>query len=259
MGMGIGISGVVVCFNEEENIERCLKSLTWTDEIVVVDSYSTDNTVSICKKYTDRVYQREWPGINKQKEYAVSLAKNEWVFILDADEVVSEELKEEIIKRLSSDKGKYDGYMVKRHTYYLGRWINHGGWYPDYKLRLFKKQKGYFVGKDPHDKIAVSGDVAKLNGEIYHFTYKDIAHHIRTINSFSDVVANNEKEKERFIIPKMLFKPAIKFLETYVYKLGFLDGIPGFIISVLSSYYVFIKYAKLWEKRFVWHKGLSHS
>jgi len=160
------VSGVIVCFNEEKNIERCLKSLLWTDEIVVVDSYSTDKTVSICKKYTNRIYQREWPGINKQKEYAVSLTQNEWVFVLDADEMVSEELSKEIIERLERDNERYDGYMVKRHTYYLGKWINHGGWYPDYKLRLFKKKNGYFGGEDPHDKVIVKGEVAKLRGEI---------------------------------------------------------------------------------------------
>ena len=242
------VSGVVVCFNEEANIERCLKSLLWTDEIVVVDSYSTDKTISICKRYTDRIYQRKWPGINKQKEYAVSLTRNEWVFVLDADEVVSEELSKEIMERLKYDNERYDGYMVKRHTHYLGRWINHGGWYPDYKLRLFKKEKGYFAGEDPHDKIIVDGEVSKLKGEIYHFTYQDISHHIRTINNFSDVVSRSMwNHSEKFILSKMLIKPMIKFAETYIYKLGFLDGMPGLMIAVLSSYYVFLKYAKLWE------------
>ncbi len=242
------VSGVVVCFNEEKNIERCLKSLLWTDEIVVVDSYSTDKTVSICKKYTNRIYQREWPGINKQKEYAVSLTQNEWVFVLDADEMVSEELSKEIIERLERDNERYDGYMVKRHTYYLGKWINHGGWYPDYKLRLFKKKNGYFGGEDPHDKVIVKGEVAKLRGEIYHFTYENISHHIKTINNFSDVVSQNMLDRgERFALLKMLLKPPAKFMETYLYKLGFLDGVPGFVISVLSSYYVFLRYAKLWE------------
>lgn len=244
------VSGIVVCFNEEKNIEKCLKSLLWADEIIVVDSYSTDNTVSICKKYTDKIYQREWPGINKQKEYAVSLSQNEWVFVLDADEMASEGLAKEILERLESDNNKFDGYMVKRHTYYLGKWIDHGGWYPDYKLRLFKKSKGYFGGEDPHDKIIVNGNVARLEGEIYHYTYENISHHIRTINNFSDVVSQKMLEKsEKFVLPKMLAKPLIKFFETYVYKLGFLDGIQGLIISVLSSYYVFLKYAKLWELR----------
>ncbi len=244
------ISAVVVCFNEEKNIERCLKSLLWTDEIVIVDSFSTDRTLDICRKYTDRIYQRRWKGINDQKRYAVSLARNEWVIVIDADEVVTEELKEEIKERLTADKGRYDGYMIKRHTYYLGRWINHCGWYPDYKLRLFKKSKCRFIGEDPHDKISVEGKVGKLKGEIYHFTYENIADHLRTINSFSDTVAKNMfKKGERFLLLKMLFKPPVKFFETYIYKLGFLDGIPGLIIAVLSSYYVFLKYAKLWEMR----------
>jgi glycosyltransferase involved in cell wall biosynthesis len=248
-GKDVKISAAIVCYNEERNIERCLKSLGWADEIVIVDSFSTDGTVDICKKYTDRVYQREWPGINKQKEYSVSLAENEWVLVIDADEAVSKELGDEIMHRLSADRGGYDGYFMKRHTFYLGRWINHCGWYPDYKLRLFKKDKGYFAGADPHDECFVDGKTTRLKGDLLHFTYQNISHQLKTIDSFSDTASSEMLKKGiSLVLPKMIFKPPVKFFETYIYKLGVLDGLPGFIISVLSSYYIFIKFAKLWEK-----------
>jgi len=248
--MNSKISGVIVCYNEEENIEKCLKSLAWTDEIIVVDSFSTDSTVDICRKYTDKVYQREWPGHKEQKKYVITLAKNDWIFAIDSDEVVTDALRDEMLMRLSTDKDEYDGYCVKRHTFYLGRWIDHGGWYPDYKLRLFKKDKVYLGGENPHDKYFVDGRSAKLNGEIIHYTYKDISHQLRTIDRFSGIASDEMlKKNTSFVLLKMLVKPPVKFLETYVYKLGILDGLPGFIISVLTSYYTFLKFAKLWEKK----------
>jgi glycosyltransferase involved in cell wall biosynthesis len=249
-GDKLKISAVVVCYNERDNIEQCLKSLSWTDEIVVVDSFSTDGTAELCKKYTDRVYQREWPGYIEQKTYAVSLVKNEWVFSLDSDEVVTDILRDEILTRLSADKNEMNGYYVKRHSFYLGRWINHGGWYPDYKLRLFKKDEVFHGGENPHDRYFVKGKTAKLKGEIEHYTYKDISDQLSTIDRFSEIASEGLYIRDsRFALIKMLFKPPASFLETYVYKLGFLDGLAGFIISVLTSYYVFVKYAKLWEKK----------
>ena len=244
------ISATVVCYNEEDNIERCLKSLLWADEIVVVDSFSTDRTIELCKKYTERIYQRKWPGFIQQKTYAVSLAQYEWVFSLDSDEVVTEKLRDEILTRLAADKNEINGYYVKRHSFYLGRWINHGGWYPDYKLRLFKKSKAVCGGENPHDKYFVNGKTARLNGEIEHYTYRNISDQLATIDRFSEISADGLYSKgSRFALGKMFFKPPVKFFETYVYKLGFLDGLAGFIIAVLSSYYIFVKFAKLWEKR----------
>jgi len=243
------ISAIVVCYNEEDNIERCLKSLLWADEIIVVDSFSTDRTVELCKKYTKRLYQREWPGFIQQKSYAVSLAQYEWGFSLDSDEVVTEKLRDEILTRLSADKGEINGYYVKRHSFYLGRWINHGGWYPDYKLRLFKKNEAVCGGENPHDKYFVNGKTARLSGEIEHYTYRNISDQLSTIDRFSEISADGLYEKgSRFALVKMFFKPPVKFFETYVYKLGFLDGLAGFIVSVLTSYYIFVKFAKLWEK-----------
>jgi len=244
------VSAVLVCCDEEENVERCLQSLAWADEIIVVDSFSQDRTVELCRKYTNSIFQREWSGMVQQRAYAVSLARKEWVFAIDADEVVTETLRDEVLRRLSEDKNEKSGYYIKRHSFYLGRWINHGGWYPDFKLRLFRKDKAYVGGENPHDKCFVQGRTAKLKGEMIHYPYKNISRQLRTIDTYSDIVSEKLfKEKSAFPLVKMYIKPPVKFLETYIYKFGFLDGLPGFVITILSSYYVFMKYAKLWEKR----------
>ena len=249
-GDHLRVSAVLVCFDEEENVERCLQSLAWADEIIVVDSFSQDRTVELSRKYTNKIFQREWSGMVQQRAYAVSLAQNEWVFAIDADEVVTETLRDDVLTRLSEGKKQKNGYYVKRHSYYMGRWINHGGWYPDFKLRLFRKDKAYVGGENPHDKCFVQGRTAKLKGEMIHYPYKNISRQLRTIDTYSDIVSERFfKEKPAFPLVKMFVKPPVKFLETYIYKLGFLDGLPGFVISILSSYYVFMKYAKLWEKR----------
>ncbi len=251
------ISACIICFNEEDNIRRCLESLKWVKdsggEIIVVDSYSTDRTVEICHKFTDKVYQNEWPGYVNQKNYALSLASNEWVLSLDADEMISTQARDEIIKEWKNNGYEvFDGYYFRRHTYYLGKWINHGGWYPDYKLRLFRKSKGRWGGNDPHDRVIMhkSALLKKFQGEILHFTYKNISHQLKTIDRFSDAALESLLGQKNIItFFNLLFRPPVKFLETYFWKAGFLDGLPGFIIAILSSYYVFIKYAKLWEFR----------
>lgn len=250
------ISVCIVCFNEENNIRRCLESVKWVKdyggEIVIVDSFSTDKTVEICREYTDKVFQNRWPGFVNQKNHALSLAKNDWVLSVDADEVISDPLRDAIISEWKSgDYKAFDGYLMKRHTFYLGKWINHGGWYPDYKIRLFRKSKAVWGGRDPHDRIIMDKSAAatkKLNYDIIHYTYKDISHQIKTIDRFSD--ASSEallNEGKTFCLCNILFRPPVKFIETYILKLGFLDGLAGFIISVSSAYYVFIKYAKMWE------------
>ena len=172
------------------------------------------------------------------------------VLAIDADEVVTETLCDEILTRLSEDKNEYSGYYIRRHSHYLGRWINHGGWYPDFKLRLFRKDKVYVGGENPHDKCFVQGRTAKLEGEMIHYPYKNISRQLRTIDTYSDIVSERIfKEKPVFSSIRMFVKPPVKFLETYIYKLGFFDGLPGFVIAVLSSYYIFMKYAKLCEKK----------
>lgn len=253
------ISVCIVCFNEQDNIKRCLESVEWVKdyqgEIVVVDSFSTDNTVEICKQFTDKVIQHKWGGFVSQKTFAVSQAQNDWILSLDADEVISGELREEIIKAWwDRVYHNCDGIRMKRHAFYLGKWINHGGWYPNWQLRLFNKYKGKWGGIDPHDRIVMQPDtkVIDLKNDLLHYTYKDISHQLRTIDNFSRVSSQSLLgEGDSFSIFKMIFRPPVKFMETFLWKRGFLDGMPGFIISVASSFYVFIKYAKMWESTLV--------
>jgi glycosyltransferase involved in cell wall biosynthesis len=242
------VSAFVVTFNESRNIDDCLSSVAWCDEIVVVDSDSTDDTVAKARRHTDRVVTRPWEGHVKQKGYAMSLARNDWVFLIDADERVSPALQEEIRSVLPAAPPDIAGYRVPRLTWYLGRWIRHGGWYPDLKLRLFRKSRGRVAGEDPHEQVEVDGRTVDLRGDLVHYTYKNLSHQLKTIDFFSDIEAENfRKSGRRPGLLRMLFHPVVKFVETYVVKAGFLDGMPGFIISVATAFYVFMKYAKRWE------------
>ena len=248
----VPVSVCIVTYNEEEKILECLKSIEWAKEIVVVDSFSSDKTIETCRRFTDKIFQRKWSGYIGQKNFALSKATQDWALSIDADERPSLLLIEEIRKELFPPSQRYSGFIFRRHTYYLGRWINHAGWYPDYKLRLFKRDKGYFGGREPHDKVILQGKAKKLRGELKHFTYKDIGEHLEKINSFSTTTAESKRrEKERYIWLKLLFKPPYKFFEVYVLKAGFLDGWAGFIISAISAFQTFLTYAKTGEYRWM--------
>src|ERR671923_2063871 len=164
------VSAIVVCFNEERNIGPCLESLRWCDEIVVVDSFSTDRTVEICRQYTDRVIQRPWTGYREQKAFAHSQATKEWVLLVDADERVSSELKNEIQDALNLGGNGYAAFAVPRLVFYLGRWWRRGGWYPDYDVRLFRRDRATWGGSDPHEKIFVHGKVRRVRHPLFHFS-----------------------------------------------------------------------------------------
>ncbi len=241
-------SASVICKNEEHNIEDCLRSVSWCDEIVVVDSGSTDRTVDLARKHTPHVVFHEWPGYVAQKNFALDRATGEWVICLDADERCTPELRAAIEREVPA-AGPAAGFEVRRHVKYLGRWINHGGWYPDWKLRVVRKGRARWEGTDPHDKLVPDGPVRKLDADLVHYTYRDFAHQIRIINHFSDVVvAERLKEGRRPSLFKALFHPPVKFLECYVWKLGFLDGFPGLVIAAASAFYVFAKQVKLRER-----------
>lgn len=241
------VSAVVICGNEEDRIEECLKSVLWADEIVVVDSMSTDRTPEIARRYATRFFQRPWAGYVAQKNFALEQATGDWVFSLDADERCTPELRDRIREKL--ERAGVAGFFVRRHVFYLGRWINHGGWYPDWKLRLARRDKARWEGQDPHDRLVVDGDTDRIPADIVHLTYRNFADHLRTIQRFSDVAAEEwHKAGKRFSLLRLLFHPPAKFLECYVWKLGFLDGLPGLIIAAASAFYVFCKHVKLWER-----------
>jgi glycosyltransferase involved in cell wall biosynthesis len=242
------LSAIVVCFNEENNIAACLESLSWCDEIVVVDSFSTDRTVEICRQYTDRVLQREWRGYQDQKKFAHSQATREWVLLLDSDERISPELRAEIQEALSRDGNRYAGYSMPRLAFYLDRWWRRGGWYPDHKIRLFRRDRASWGGTDPHDKVIVNGRVRRLRSPIYHFSYLNIDDHVQRINRYTTISSHElKKQGTRWRLRDALARPLFRFFRSYILDRGFLEGFAGFHLAVIASVYVFLKYAKLWE------------
>ena len=243
------VSVCIVAFNEEKHIGDCLKALSWADDIIVIDSFSGDSTVRICRQFTPRVVQREWKGYLDQKTYALGLAKNEWVLLMDADEILTGEAVCEILSEIEHDEGIFDGYCLRRKLYYMGRWLRHGEWYPDYKLRLFRESKARIGGMEPHDSIKVeSGRVKRLKGEMLHYSYENIEDQMNTLNRYSSISAAQMFERGvKFPFARMIFHPAWRFALAYFLRGGFLDGMPGFVVAWVNSYYVFLKYAKLKE------------
>ena len=243
----IPISVYVLTTNNRRTIEPCLKSLSWAEELVVVDSFSTDGTYEICRQYTDKAYRRKWTGHRDQYQYAADLTTGDWLLFVDADEEVPRELAEEIRMELCGDKKGYDGYIAYRRTYYLGRWIRYGGWYPDGEIRLYRRDKGRWEG-GLHAKVVVDGKVGSLKHPYLHYTYRDISDQIQTIDRYSRIAAEDlVRSGERFSLFKLLLHPPFRFIKEYLVKSGFRDGIPGLIIIVSTMFYVFMKYAKFWE------------
>ncbi|MFH2012816.1 MAG: glycosyltransferase family 2 protein [Pseudomonadota bacterium] len=239
----------IIAYNEEENIRECLQSVEWADEIVVVDGESTDRTVEICKEFTENVFINPWPGHKEQKNFAISKASNLWIFSIDADERVPDELKNFILKELENPAS--DGYRFPRQNYFLGKWLKHGGWYPDHVLRLFRKDKGSFGGINPHDKVIIeSGKVSTVSIPLIHYTYKSISQYVSKQDSYSSISAQQQHGSNKnltILLLKVIGKPVWKFFETYIIKAGFLDGISGLITAIVASYALFLKQIKIWE------------
>ena len=249
------ISAVVITYNEEKNLEAALASLRGiASEIVVVDSFSTDATFRIAKKHTPRVVQRKWTNYADQKNYANGLAAGPWILSLDADERLSAGLREELLALKASFKEPdCAGFSMPRRVFYLGRWIKHSGWYPDRRVRLFRKDAARWEGDYVHESLIVAGRIERLKGDVHHFSYRDIADHLDRINKFSSLGAQKlyaRKKKCRAV--HLLCLPPARFIKSYLLKRGFLDGFPGLVISVLNGYAVFARYAKLRE---IWKKG----
>lgn len=240
------LSVTIITLNEEKNIRDALESIKWADEIVVIDSGSNDRTIDICKEYTEKVFYNLWPGYTAQKNFAVDKAAYQWILSIDADERVTPRLAKEIQEVLQYPKA--DAYAMPRHVFYLGKWIDHSGWYPDYKVRLFRKDKAKWEGINLHEVIIVSGKVCYLKGDLNHYTYKDISYHVNTINNYTTISAGEYlKLDKKANLWNIVLRPAATFFKKYFLKQGFRDGFPGFVIAVSSAYYVFLKYAKLWE------------
>jgi glycosyltransferase involved in cell wall biosynthesis len=244
----MSLSASIICFNEEKNLRRCLESLSWADEIIVADSFSQDRTLEIAKEYTDRVFERGWTGYRDQKNFATSKCNGEWILSLDADEEVPDALREEIQEKIRRPHGK-EGYRMPRRSYYLGRWINHSGFYPDRQLRLFKRGFGAWVGGRVHERVEVQGRVGNLKNDLLHYPYGgSISGILRKVDAFSGLAAEDMYDRgKRYRLRQLIVRPVIKFMEVYFLKLGFLDGLPGFIIAGMSSFTMFARYSKLKE------------
>lgn len=243
------LSVMVNTYNEERNIEECLKGLTWADELVVVDSGSTDSTVAIANKYAHQVITIEPGDFATIRNAGLEHLTGDWVLIVDADERVTTPLREEIEKHIQSQTG-YTGFMVPRKNLFMGHWIRYGGWYPDYVLRLFRNNRQHrFVGK-VHEKVSLSGNITKLKEPLVHYTYIGLEQYINKLNRYTTLSAQMmEEQGRRCTFFQLLIRPALEFLKIYFFKTGFRDGIYGFLIAYMSSTYIFVKFAKLWLLR----------
>lgn len=244
------LSVAIITLNEEANIRSTLESIAWADEIVVVDSGSTDRTIAICREYTDKVVHQDWLGFARQKNLAIERASGDWVLSLDADEPVEPALAEEIRGLIAAPEA-LDGYRIPRKTFFLGKQVRYGGWYPDRNLRLFRKGAGRFEERAVHEAIRVQGAVGNTRHAILHYAYPDLASYMSSINKYSSlaVAVMAEKGIGRFKAGwvNILLRPVGTFVIKYVMRLGFLDGKHGLILNLFHSYYVFAKYAKAWE------------
>jgi glycosyltransferase involved in cell wall biosynthesis len=248
------ISATLITHNEEHNIAEALQSLSWADEIVVVDSGSTDATLDICRRFTDRIVHRDWTGYVDQKNFAVEQAKNDWIFSLDADERPSAELCAEI-HELSEKGFPKSGYLIPRVAFFMGRWIRHGDWYPDNQLRLFDRRQGKWKGGRVHESVKISGKPGFLSGEIHHFTYRCLSDYLARLETYSSLAAlDYQQQGKSATLLKLLGNPIAAFIKAYVLKRGFLDGTPGFAIAVMGAVSVFFKYAKLYELKLKAHQ-----
>lgn len=244
----IKLSVVIITFNEEKNIERCLKSLqAVADEIIVLDSFSTDNTPMICEKYNVRFFEHSFDGHIQQKNRAITYASFPHILSLDADESLDIQVIQTILK-IKNDFKK-DGYYFNRLTNYCGHWVRHCGWYPDRKLRLFDQRKGHWTGINPHDKYELfAGDknTELAAGNILHYSYYSVEDHYRQVEYFTNISAQAYYEKGRkAAFFKLFVNPVAKFIDHYLLKLGFLDGKAGYSISKISAYATYLKYKKL--------------
>ena len=237
----------VITRNEAAHLAAALQSVAWADERIVVDSGSTDGTLAIARAHADRVETRAWDGYGAQKNYAASLATHDWILSLDADERVSDALAGEIRQLLAADP-PCRGYRIARVTHYLGRWIRGTDWWPDWQLRLYDRRAGRWARVHVHESVRLDGRPGRLKSELLHHPYHDISEHLETIDRYTTLAAAELYDRgRRATWFSVAAHPPLAFLRNYVLRGGFRQGTPGLIVSLLNSYYVLLKFAKLWE------------
>jgi len=254
------LSVVLVTYNEEHNIDRCLGSMRWADEIVVVDSFSTDRTVECARKYTDKVYQHEYPGTSKQVERGIGYATGDWIFVIDADEEISPELKEEVQKVLREGTDK-DGFTFIRKPKAFGRWIEHGGWFPDHQFRFFRRNRYYPEHQEIHGGFNTKGPKGALTGYLYHHTYETIYAYVEKMNEYTSLHVSNKLKSPPVTDVRwahLVLHPLSHFLRMFISRKGYRDGFHGFVLALLDANYAMLMYAKLWEYRMRQKEGEGH-
>lgn len=254
------LSVVLTTLNEERNIDRCLGSVRWADEIVVVDSFSHDRTVEKAKEYTGRVYQHEYPGSSRQVERGIGYATGEWILVIDADEEVTPELREEIHTMLAS-KASVAGFEIPRKAFAFGKWIEHSGWFPDYQFRLFRKNNYRANHQEVHGGFEAVGSKERMQGLLLHHTYETIYSYVQKMNDYTSLqVTNRLKEGGGKSVPwhKLVLSPVSHFLTMLFSRKGYKDGFHGFVLALLDAMYTFLLYAKLWEYHYRRQEGAGH-
>ena len=242
------LSVVVVTHNEEEHLRACLESVAWADDLVVVDAESTDKTAQIAREFTDRVFVRPWPGFAAQKNFGLAQAAGDWILSLDADEEVAPELRGAIQRLLAAGDGPA-GYRIPRRNIFWGRFVRHGGLYPDHQLRLFRRGLGRFLERAVHESVEVRGPLGVLDAPLVHRSYRDLADFLARADRYTTLAAEEWVAAGRGVrATDLVLRPAGRFLAMYVFRAGFLDGWRGFLLAVLYAYYVFIRSAKIWER-----------
>lgn len=241
------LSVILITKDEEANIRGCLESVRWANQIVVVDAASTDKTLRIARTFTKNVFVRPWDGFGPAKNVALGKCRGDWILWIDADERVSDSLGSEIRKLLSGDPSGPAAYSVPRKAFFLGHWIRHAGWYPARVVRLFRRGFGSFTDQKVHERLLVRGEIGELKGDLLHNTDPTLSHYFDKFNRYTSLGAEELAGKRRFGLFQLIVHPFWAFIRMYFVKAGFRDGIPGFILCVLSAGYVFAKYAKLWE------------
>lgn len=238
------ISVIIITKNENQNITDCLNSVKWADEIIIIDAESSDNTIELAKKFTDKVFIRKWNGYSDQKMYALSLAKNEWVLSLDADERITDELKNEI---LFSDLSIADGYKISRANYFLGRLIRGCGWSHDYQLRLFRKSKTKVTERMVHEGFIVDGKISELKSSMLHYSYRNFHDAMNKINQYSTLEAQEKYQRKKVNGFTILLNPFIAFVQFFIFRKGFIDGAHGLLVSIMHGMTKMMMYIKMWE------------
>jgi glycosyltransferase involved in cell wall biosynthesis len=248
------ISATIITLNEAENIRAACESVDWADEIIVIDSGSTDGTCEIAERSGARVIKRQWPGFAAQKQFAIDQANHDWIFSLDADERVSSDLRNEIAALRSQPEDQLaDGYRIPRRSFYQGTWIKGGGWYPDLQLRLFRKTKGKWEARLIHESVKMNADarVERLSGDILHYSVRDSAHHHRMIGErYAPLAAEQMFAEGRSTSPiKIAVAAPSAFIRSFFLKGGFRDGVAGLSIASFAAHHAFLKHVMLWEKQ----------